>query len=107
MISYAAHSPFSLVDAKLVSDDALYIFFFPLPIKTLSRPGEKPHEEQLDKVGVEEEELCPLVALRPCVSLHRAARVGSRFGQKDVLERPHLHIRPVSIRFGSKSVDNY
>lgn len=57
-----------------------------LPLNGLSRPGQKPHEEKLDEVRVEEKELCPLVALCPCVGLHRTTRVGGRFGQKNIFQ---------------------
>lgn len=60
--------------------DASFLFLFHfLPIKSVSRPGEKPHKEQLDKVGIEEKELCPLVSLHPGVGLHRSSRVCGRF----------------------------
>lgn len=66
-------------------------------------PGQDPHEEELDDVGVEEEKLRPLVALRSRVGLHRAAGVARRLGQEDVFEGAHLGRRSRSV--GSPKAD--
>ena len=64
-----------------------------------SRPTENPHEEQLNDVRVEKEELRALVLLRPRVErvvLHRASVVLVVLWQEDVLERAHLTSPTVS-----------
>lgn len=52
------------------------------PLRVLSSlsPRQHPHEEELHNVGVEEEELGSLVALRPRVGLHGGSRAAGVFG---------------------------
>lgn len=53
--------------------------------RSVSRPCQDPHEQQLHHIRVEEQELRPLVALRPHVArLDGSGRSVSTFGKENV-----------------------
>lgn len=108
--SFAVFNCFARKCTRVPSSDAVLSLLshsgFPLA-RSASRPGEQPHEEQLDKVRVEKEKLRSLVPFHPGVGLHRTSRVGGRLRQKDVLERSHLKGNPVSTVPTSRSVHSH
>lgn len=57
----------------------------------LSSHGECQHEEELDNVRVEEEELSSLAALCARISLHGPTVIAGRLGEENVSQRSHLH----------------